>query len=115
MKIIGHRGAFGYEPENTLRSIRRALELGVDMVEIDVFVLPSGEIILMHDDRVDRTTNGHGITLDLSFAILRQLDAGKGETIPTLQEVIELVDSRVPINIEIKNPGSAKPVAAVLK
>lgn len=115
MKIIGHRGAYGYEPENTLLSISRAIELGADMVEFDVFVLPTGEIILMHDDRVDRTTNGYGITLDMSFDELRQLDAGKGERIPTLQEVIDLVDKRVPVNIEIKNAGSAAAVAAVIK
>jgi glycerophosphoryl diester phosphodiesterase len=115
MKIIGHRGTYGYEPENTLRSIRRAIELGVDMVEIDVFVLPTGEIILMHDDRVDRTTNGHGLTLDLSFTYLRNLNAGKGEQIPTLQEVIELIDKQIPLNIEIKNPGSSAVVAAVVR
>jgi glycerophosphoryl diester phosphodiesterase len=115
MKIIGHRGAFGYEPENTLRSIRRALELHVDLIEIDVVALPSGEVILMHDDRVDRTTNGTGLTLRMSFGELRKLDAGLGEQIPTLQEVIELIDTRVPLNIEIKNPGSAKPVAAILQ
>lgn len=115
MKIIGHRGAYGYEPENTLRSVAKAIELGADMVEIDVFVLPTGEIIVIHDDRVDRTTDGHGLTLDMSFAELRALDAGKGECIPTLQEVIDYTDKRVPLNIEIKNPGSAQPVAAVLQ
>jgi glycerophosphoryl diester phosphodiesterase len=115
MKIIGHRGVCGHEPENTLRSIRRAIKLGVDMIEIDVFRLPTGEIILMHDDRVDRTTNGHGLTLSLGFEYLRRLDAGKGEQIPTLQEAIELINKRVPLNIEIKNPGSSAAVAAVLQ
>lgn len=115
MKIIGHRGACGHEPENTLRSIEAAITLGADMVEVDVFALPSGEVILFHDDRVDRTTNGHGLTLQTSFEELRQLDAGKGERIPTLQEAIELVDGRIPIIIEIKNPGSADRVADIVQ
>jgi glycerophosphoryl diester phosphodiesterase len=114
MKVIGHRGASGHEPENTLRSIAKAIELGADMVEIDVFLLPSGEVILMHDDRVDRTTDGRGLTLHTPFEDLRKLDAGKGEHIPTLQEVIELVDKRVPIVIEIKNAGSAQSVAHIV-
>lgn len=115
MHIIGHRGACGHEPENTLRSIQAAITLGADMVEIDVFALPSGEVILFHDDRLDRTTNASGPTLAMDFATLRQLDAGKGERIPTLQEAIELVNKRVPLIIEIKNPGSAKLVAAILQ
>jgi glycerophosphoryl diester phosphodiesterase len=115
MKVIGHRGTAGHEPENTLRSLSTALALGADMLEIDVLVLPTGEIILMHDDRVDRTTNGRGLTLDISFAELRNLDAGKGERIPTLQEAIELVNGRVPLIIELKNPGSAQPVARLLR
>jgi glycerophosphoryl diester phosphodiesterase len=115
MKIIGHRGAVGYEPENTLRSISTAITLGADMIEVDVLVLPSGQIILMHDDRVDRTTNGQGLTLDIDFNALRKLDAGKGERIPTLQEAIDLIDGRVPLVIELKNPGSAQPVAQLLE
>ena len=112
MKIIGHRGAYGRAPENTLAGIQKGLELGADMIEIDVVALPSGEVVLMHDDRVDRTTNGHGLTLDLSYEQLRALDAGNGEKIPTLQEVIELIDTRIPLIIEIKNPGSRAPCAA---
>jgi glycerophosphoryl diester phosphodiesterase len=115
IKIIGHRGAVGYEPENTLRSISKAMALGADMIEVDILVLPSGQIILMHDDRVDRTTNGQGLTLDISFDELRKLDAGKGERIPTLQEAIDLIDSRVPLVVELKNPGSAQPVAQLLQ
>lgn len=115
MKIIGHRGAYGYEPENTLRSISKALELGADMIEIDILVLPTGEIILMHDDRVDRTTNGTGLTLDIPYKDLRKLDAGKGEHIPTLKEAIDFIDGRVPLVIEMKNPGSAQPVAELLQ
>jgi glycerophosphoryl diester phosphodiesterase len=115
MKVIGHRGAMGYEPENTLRSIRKALELGVDAIEVDVFVLPTGELVVTHDLMVDRTTNGHGYVADLSFSELRALDAGKGERIPTLAEVVSEIDQRVPLMIELKGFGVAAPVAHTIK
>ncbi|HWB60056.1 MAG TPA: glycerophosphodiester phosphodiesterase family protein, partial [Chthoniobacteraceae bacterium] len=83
---IGHRGAKGLEPENTLRSIRRALDLGVDGVEIDAWFV-DGEVIVIHDDTLERTTNGHGLVQEQTFDYLRSLDAGKGEKIPTLREV----------------------------
>lgn len=114
MIIIGHRGAMAYEPENTLRGVAKALELGADMVEIDVYRLPSGELMVFHDRALQQTTNGHGYLLHHSFRELRKLDAGKGERIPTLQEVLNLVDKRIPVVIEIKNGGSAEAVAEVI-
>jgi glycerophosphoryl diester phosphodiesterase len=115
VEIIGCRGAAGLEPENTLRSFRRALELGVDMVELDVHVLTSGELVVIHDEDVDRTTNGHGKVWDISFDDIRKLDAGKGEKVPTLQEVLDLIDRKVPLNIELKGPDTALPVSRVIK
>lgn len=114
MKIIGHRGACGYEPENTLRSIRKALELNVDMIECDVYLLPSGELVVMHDYRVDRTTNGSGQVQQYDYAALRLLDAGQGEKVPTLQEVLDVINGKVKINIELKGPHTALPVAEVI-
>ena len=64
MVIIGHRGASGYEPENTLRSFAKAIELGVDMIEFDVHVCASGELVIIHDDTVDATTNGSGLVAE---------------------------------------------------
>ncbi|MHA3770090.1 glycerophosphodiester phosphodiesterase [Verrucomicrobiota bacterium sgz303538] len=110
---IGHRGAAGYEPENTLRSIRRALEFGVHGIEIDV-QLVDGELIVFHDSRLERTTNGRGHLSRQRFQALRQLDAGRGERIPTLREVFETVDRRAFINIELKGKGTATPVAALI-
>ena len=110
---IGHRGAAGHEPENTLRSIRRALELGADGVEIDVRYV-DGELIVFHDARLERTTNGRGFVARKSFAELRALDAGKGEQIPTLREVFETVDRRAVINIELKGRRTAGPVEALI-
>lgn len=111
---IGHRGASGLEPENTLRSFRRALELGVDAIELDV-QLCDGELVVIHDRRVDRTTNGRGRVARKTFAALRALDAGKGEQIPTLREVFAAVDRRAWINVELKGRGTAHPVAKLVK
>jgi glycerophosphoryl diester phosphodiesterase len=110
---IGHRGACGHEPENTLRSIRRALELGADGVEIDVRLV-HGELLVMHDAKLERTTNGHGYLVRKSLATLRTLDAGKGEHIPTLREVFETVDRRGLVNIELKGRQTAGPVRALI-
>ncbi len=110
---IGHRGAAGHEPENTLRSIRRALELGADGVEIDVRYV-DGELIVFHDARLERTTNGRGFVARKRFAELRALDAGKGEQIPTLREVFETVNRRAVINIELKGRRTAGPVEALI-
>ncbi|WP_220463224.1 MULTISPECIES: glycerophosphodiester phosphodiesterase family protein [unclassified Colwellia] len=104
---IGHRGAMGHEPENTLRSFKKALALNVDAIELDVYVCKTGELIVIHDDKVDRTTNGIGYTEDKTFVELRQLDAGKGELIPTLEEVLDLVDKSVIVNIELKGRSTA--------
>lgn len=112
---IGHRGACGYEPENTLRSFEKAIELGVDMVELDVYVCISGELVVIHDDKVNRTTNGRGYVIKKSFQKLRNLDAGRGEKIPLLEEVLDLIDKRTGVNIELKGANTAQPVAKIIK
>ncbi len=111
---IGHRGAYDYEPENTLRSFEKAIELGVDMIELDVYQCASHELVVMHDDDVDRTTNGHGPVEAKTLAQLKLLDAGKGEKIPTLQEVFDLVNRKVKINIELKGPHTAQATADLI-
>lgn len=106
---VGHRGAAGHEPENTLRSFRRAMGLGADMVELDVHICGSGELVVIHDETVDRTTDGTGEVAKLTLDELKALDAGRGERIPTLQEVIDLATGRMGINIELKGLGTAEP------
>jgi glycerophosphoryl diester phosphodiesterase len=113
MICIGHRGACGHEPENTLRSVRRALELGAHGIEIDVYFV-DGELIVIHDAKLDRTTNGAGYVARKTFAHLRTLDAGQGEQIPTLREVFETVNRNAFINIELKGRQTAKPVSALI-
>ncbi|MCP8308716.1 MAG: glycerophosphodiester phosphodiesterase [archaeon] len=100
--VIAHRGASAYEPENTLRAIKRALELNANMIEVDVRLSKDNHIIVIHDDSVDRTTNGKGYVKDLMLEELKKLDAGKGERIPTLQEVINTVRNKAILIIEIK-------------
>ena len=110
---IGHRGARGHGPENTLLSFRKALEIGVPCVELDVYHV-DGHLLVFHDDRLERTTNGSGYLLDHSFQYLRSLDAGGGEGIPTLSEVFDTINFRAGINIELKGPNTARPVAGFI-
>ena len=86
----------------------------MDVIELDVFVLQTGELVVIHDILVDRTTNGTGYVGRYSFEDLRKLDAGKGQQVPTLGEVIELIDRRIPIMIELKAPDTGRPVAELL-
>ena len=108
--IIAHRGASGYEPENTLRSVKKAIELGADMVEVDVRVSRDGHMVVIHDARLERTTNGKGYVRDMTLKELKKLDAGLGEQIPTLEEVIQLVRGKAQLVVEIKVPGTEKRV-----
>lgn len=110
MKITGHRGSSGIAPENTISAIKQAVSDGADFIEIDIHLTKDEHIILMHDEHVDRTTNGHGLVRDLTYDEIRQLDAGSwfdlkfaGEHVPTLTEVIEFVKGRLSVNIEIKS------------
>ncbi len=109
MRVFGHRGAAGHCPENTLAGLRHAIALGVDAVEIDVRRLDDA-LIVLHDDTLDRTTNGHGSYKAMTLSALRALDAGHGERIPLLEEVIALTLGRVDLNIEVKEPGIAEQV-----
>lgn len=114
--VIGHRGARGHAPENTLEAFETGIRLGADWLECDVQLHPDGELLLLHDPRVDRTTNGSGLLSELSFAELRALDAGHGQRIPTLDEALKLIDQRARINIELKSfGGTAKVVAGAVR
>jgi glycerophosphoryl diester phosphodiesterase len=115
IRVIGHRGAAGYEPENTLRSFRRALEIGVHGIELDVHLSKDRRVVVIHDPTVDRTTNGHGYVRDLSFEELSKLDAGMGERIPLLEEVMDLVKDRAILQIELKGEGTEEPVLRIIE
>lgn len=102
--IVGHRGAMGYCPENTLVSFERGLELGADWIELDVHLSKDGALIVIHDETLDRTTNGHGLVRDHTLTQLRSLDAGNGQKLLTLDEVLDWARRRdTLLDIEIKN------------
>lgn len=115
MLVIGHRGACGHEPENTLLSFKKAVDIGVDMIEFDVQKAKSGQLVVMHDATVNRTTNGVGSVVEMTFAQLRKLDAGKGQKIPTLQEVLDLVNHKIRVDIEIKAAQAVHDVAEIIQ
>ena len=111
LRLIAHRGARAEEPENTLRAVKRAVECGADAVEIDVRLSNDQELVVMHDETLDRTTNGSGKVLEQTLEQLRALDAGKGEQIPTLSEVLSLAKALGPeLVIELKEPGTEERV-----
>jgi glycerophosphoryl diester phosphodiesterase len=115
-QIIGHRGARGLAPENTLLALDTGIRVGADWVEFDVQLHPSGALLLFHDLTLDRTTNGRGRLADCAFDALRRLDAGAGQHIPTLEEALDLIEQRVSVNIELKTPdGTGEAVAGVLR
>jgi glycerophosphoryl diester phosphodiesterase len=105
---IGHRGAKAYEPENTLPSFQKAIELGADGVEFDVHVCKSGELVVIHDFSVDRTTNGTGAISDLTLRELKELRINDALEIPTLAEVLQLFNKSHCINIELKGRHTAE-------
>ena len=107
VKIMGHRGSPFEEPENTLRSFRRALAVGVAAVELDVQLTKDGRLIVIHDETLDRTTNGRGPVRDFTLAELKKLDAGRGEPVPSLEEVFDLVQGKAHLVVELKQPEAA--------
>ncbi len=113
--VIGHRGAMGHETENSLPSIQKALDLGVDMIEIDVFKIASGEILVFHDERVDRLTNGGGKIEEYNIVDAKKLILDGNHPIPMLQEVLRLVDKKAKLNIELKGANQADRVNFIIE
>jgi glycerophosphoryl diester phosphodiesterase len=109
-RIIGHRGACGYAPENTIESVLTAAEMGLDWVELDVKLTKDDVPIIFHDDTLERTTNGSGNVADTLYEDIQQLEAGSffadsfaGIKIPTLEEMLEvLIQKNIGLNLEIK-------------
>src|SRR5215213_7445739 len=100
---IAHRGASSQFPENTLLAFRQAIEQGVDMLELDVHSTADAHLVVIHDRTLERTTNGHGYVNEHRLEEIRQLDAGRGETIPLFEEVIELArEAHIRVCVEIK-------------
>ena len=109
-RVIAHRGFSGAAPENTIASVRAAINVGADMAEIDVTLTSDGYIVVIHDETLDRTTDGSGEVFQFTLAELQELDAGSwfdrsfaGEPIPTLDQVLDEVEGRILLNVEIKS------------
>lgn len=112
---IAHRGASGYVTENTLESIQKAIDLKADAIELDVHVCASREVVVFHDFTLDRLTNVNGAISNFTLKELDNIKIQNQYKIPTLSEVLDLVDRRCWLNIELKGKNSAKPVFDVLK
>jgi len=112
---IGHRGAKGHVTENTLESIQKAIDLGVDGVEIDVHLCASGELVVFHDFTVDRMTDGTGEISNLSLKELKKLKVKSRFQIPTLSQVLLLVNNRCLVNIELKGLNTAKEACRLIE
>jgi len=112
--IIAHRGASGEYPENTLLAFARAIEQGADALELDLRVTADGVPVVLHDAALDRTTDRSGLVRTLPLEVVRQADAGRGEAVPTLADVLESFPT-TPLVIEIKTPEAAQPVLSVLQ
>ena len=112
MIIFGHRGAPGYprKAENTRLSFRKALDSGAHGIEFDIRRCGDGRLVVIHDETVDRTTNGRGRVRDLSYEELRRFDAGSGESIPLLAETLDEFGPQCILNIELKDAGIAPDV-----
>ena len=125
--IVAHRGASAFAPENTIAAFHKAVELKADAIEFDVKLTIDGEMVVIHDQLLERTTNGSGKVIDCTFEELKRLDAGsffseefKGEKIPSLKDVLEQFSEKLLINIEITNyksvnDGLAEKIAALVK
>jgi len=126
--VIAHRGGAALAPENTLAAFRNAIRLGVDMIEIDVHQTRDGHVVVIHDNSVDRTTDGHGRVGEMTLAEIRRLDAGSkfdkrfaGERVPTLEETLNTLQGKAALLLEIKKdhdtlyPGLEEKVVKILQ
>lgn len=113
--IIAHRGSHKIAPENTLKAFQKAIELKADYVEFDVHQSKDGEIVIIHDSNTHRTTGRKGSIPEMTLAEIKEFDAGEGEQIPTLDELIKIAKSKIGLQLEIKAPGMAQKIVNKLR
>jgi glycerophosphoryl diester phosphodiesterase len=113
--VIAHRGASGYEPENTLRAFALAIEQGAQMIELDLHITADNHIVVIHDETLEHSTNLQGRVDQLPLAAIRRADAGRGEPVPALDEVLDLTLGRVRLYLEIKDARAAAPVLQAIR
>ena len=115
VQVIGHRGAMGHAPENTITSVKKALMFDIDAIEIDVFRCLTGEIVVFHDKILSKLTNGKGSIENKTLTQLRKLKVMGTDSIPTLEEVISVINGKVNLNIELKGKNTAKGVLEIMQ
>ncbi len=115
MLKIGHRGARGHSAENTLNSFQKAIDMNVDGIELDIHLSADGELMVIHDETIDRTTNGKGLVNSFTKAELQNFNIESDKKIPTLTEVFNLVNRKCFINIELKSFETAEKVALLIE
>lgn len=115
MQVIAHRGAKGYVSENTIAAFQKALELGVDGIELDVFLSSDGEIIVFHDEHTERLTGIPGAISEMQLADIQKLKVDILHEIPTLADVLHFIDKRIMVNIELKVETTARPVTDLIE
>ena len=120
--VVAHRGDSTHMPENTVPAVERAIDIGVDMVEVDVRLTKDGVPILIHSARLEHTTTGRGLVEDHTWEEIRRFDAGAwkgpefaGERVPSLREVLDLVKGRVPLNLDFQTADAVAPGVAVVR
>ncbi len=113
--VIGHKGANAIAPENTLMAFKKAIELKADMVEFDIYKTKDGEIVIIHDSDTLSITGVHGLIKDMTLEEIKKLDAGEGEKIPTLLELIKIAKEKVCLQIEIKTSGLLEKLIKIMK
>ncbi len=113
--IIGHKGASAIAPENTLKAFKKAIELKADMVEFDIHKTKGGEIVIIHDSDTLSITGVQGLIKEMTLEEIKKLDAGEGEKIPTLLELIKVAKEKVGLQIEIKSSGLLEKLIKLLK
>ena len=112
---IGHRGAAGHAPENTLAAIWKARSFRADLIEVDLRKTNDGHLVLLHDDTIDRTTNKTGLVAGMSLEQVQRLDAGNGQRIPTLEEALEIAAGHMGMILELKVEGIGSDACAIVK
>ena len=114
MLQIGHRGARTYAPENTISSFKKAIEIGVDAVELDVRKTKDNQLVVIHDADVKRTTNGEGLVCELTLKEIKSFSAGDDEKIPTFEEALDFLDKKVKVIVELKEAGVEEQVLEIV-
>ncbi len=114
MLHIGHRGARAYAPENTIASFKKALEIGVDAVELDIRKTRDHQLVVIHDEDVKRTTDGEGLVRELTLKQIKGFSVEGGEKVPTLEEALGFLDKKVKVFVELKEEGTEEQVLDVV-